>query len=51
VENLWVLRGDSKMTEKKTKKKDGREQKLADLNQRVKKYKSEQQRKKKNCSQ
>jgi len=38
------------MTEKKSKKKDGRKrkgQKLAELNQRVKKYKSEQQRKKK----
>ena len=38
------------MTEKKSKKKDGRKQKgekLSELNQRVKKYKSEQQRKKK----
>ncbi|HUU47212.1 MAG TPA: hypothetical protein VMW55_00350 [Nitrosopumilaceae archaeon] len=38
------------MTEKKSKKKDRRKQigqKYSELNQRVKKYKSEQQRKKK----
>ncbi len=38
------------MVEKKSKKKDGRKQKgekISELNQRVKKYKSEQQKKKK----